>query len=945
MRRVYYIAVLIILSLLSLSVLGVRAAQAQEEPTPGVARVSLTHGDVTTMRGDSGDWVATTVNAPIVRGDKIATGERSHTEIQLDHANVLRLGDESEARIADLTRTQIQVQLAQGLMNYTVFKGNEADIEIDTPNVAVRPLREGSYRIQVNSEAETQVIVREGEAEVATPQGSTTVKKNELITIQGIDEPQYRIVQAPRRDDWDNWNRDRDKDIRDASSYRYANRYYTGAHDLDRYGRWVYVPDYEWCWTPYINLGWVPYRYGRWLWEPYWGWTWVSYEPWGWAPYHYGRWFLYANSWYWWPGYTYYGYYPTWAPAYVSFIGFGFGGRRWHFGFGFGFGSIGWLPLGPYDRYYPWHGRHNTYNVVNITNITNVTNVTNVNNGTRGRNTGNRPYVSNVQTALNNPRMREAITRVSAEDFVRGRVPGNRPAVDAQALREAGVVRGTLPAVPTRESLRPTDKVVEVASVRARGNQVDKFFSRRQPPAGPQPFNERAAEIREMMQKHNPLAGDHGTASAANANASRGGTAGSAALNAERTSQAQQERVGARGTGSELANGNRQAAAKAARNTIQNRNRESVTQQAGVSSPAAAKEASGANRPAASEQAVAKSAAANRPGWQRFGAGGAAPSPGGTARPETGKLIAQNTSSGAGQQNENRQTPAAEQTQRRGWERFGTGSARPAPGRSAATPPSTEGRAVSQSGKAATSGSQPKPANRATERPGWQRFGTGSGRPSSATQVQGRTSNAPKATPRETPKAQSAPRAGRAAPSSSSSAASERAAPRARSPSQPAPSEGSRSFTRSQPESQSSERPGWSRFSSRPEASRGGQSETRQSSPRGSERPPLQIRKPIVTEKPAPARRSAQGSGSGWSAPLSRSRSWSAPSVQRGGFEGSRSGSWSGSSRSSRSVAAPSSRGFSGGVSRGPSSGRISAGRSGGSPSGRSRSASPRGKR
>ena len=42
-----------------------------EDPGRGVARVSLTNGDITMQRGDSGDWIAAAVNAPMVTGDKI----------------------------------------------------------------------------------------------------------------------------------------------------------------------------------------------------------------------------------------------------------------------------------------------------------------------------------------------------------------------------------------------------------------------------------------------------------------------------------------------------------------------------------------------------------------------------------------------------------------------------------------------------------------------------------------------------------------------------------------------------------------------------------------------------------------------------------------------------------------------------------------------------------
>jgi hypothetical protein len=281
---------------------------------PGVARISLIHGDVSTQRGDSGEWSVAALNAPLVSGDRISSGLRSRTEVQLDHANILRLDADSQATMATLSRTHIQVQIGRGLADYTVFKDTEADVEINTPNVAVRPiLREGVYRIEVNSEGETRVIVRKGEAEIATPQGSTRVRKGELATVRGNDtEAVYQIADAPSKDSWDSWNNDRDHLIQDAQGWRHTNRYYVGSEDLDAYGRWVTVPEYGSVWAPGVGPGWAPYRAGRWVWEPYWGWTWISYEPWGWAPYHYGRWFQWAGSWVWWPGPIHARYRPIW---------------------------------------------------------------------------------------------------------------------------------------------------------------------------------------------------------------------------------------------------------------------------------------------------------------------------------------------------------------------------------------------------------------------------------------------------------------------------------------------------------------------------------------------------------------------------------------------------------------------------------------------------------
>ena len=246
-----------------------------------------------------------------------------------------------------------------------------------------------------------------------------------------------------------------------AESYRRTNRYYTGAADLDSYGRWDRVPDYGYVWVPRVTVGWAPYRHGRWVWTAYWGWTWTSYEPWGWAPYHYGRWFIHGSNWVWWPGPVTPFYRPVYAPAYVSFFGFGsHSGFSVGVSFGGGFGSIGWLPAGPCDFVTPWWGRHrNSFNVVNVTNITNVYNVHNVNVIAPLRH-GDRD--SNVHNMLINNQVRYGLSTVSADHFGRGR--DNVRTVSAAELRGAQLVTGNVPVVPSRESLRVSDRTVNTAA-------------------------------------------------------------------------------------------------------------------------------------------------------------------------------------------------------------------------------------------------------------------------------------------------------------------------------------------------------------------------------------------------------------------------------------------------------------------------------------------------
>ncbi len=480
---------------LALAGLPLLAQTGAAENSPVVAHVSLIKGDVSMERGDSNEWVAATVNTPLLTGDTIATGAGSRAEVQLDYSNVVRLDQNSEVKIADLTASRIQLQVSHGTADLAVLQGNQANAEVDTPNVAVEPLQDGTYRIDVNSDSLTLVTVRQGQAQISTPQGSTNLEEGQQITVEGSQNPQYRISTAPPLDSWDYWNRDRNGVIENAQNYNHVNRYYAGAQDLNTYGRWSYVPGYDWCWTPYVDAGWVPYSYGRWVWEPFYGWTWVSYDPWGWAPYHYGRWFFYGSSWFWWPGYVTPFYRPLWAPAYVSFFGFGYGYHRFSFGFGYGFSSIGWCPLGPRDRFHPWWGHGHSFNAFNFHD-----------HYGRGFDHGQRGFGgSNLALLASDRQIRRGLVTMPGDRFGRAAVRGNHQVVSEAMLSRADVVRGTLPVVPTRASLRVTNRAAIVPAVaRSRANNTH-FFSRRPAAAfnREHSFNSQAASIRRMVQTHN----------------------------------------------------------------------------------------------------------------------------------------------------------------------------------------------------------------------------------------------------------------------------------------------------------------------------------------------------------------------------------------------------------------------------------------------------------
>ena len=458
----------------------------------GVGRISMIHGEVSTQRGDSGDWSAAVLNQPVVNGDKVSTGAGGRAEVQLDFANILRLGSNAQANLAQFTQKYIQIQVGQGLANYSVFGEAEAEPEIDTPNVAVHPAhKDVVVRIEVRPDGDSLIIVRKGEAEISTPQGIAELKQGEMATVRGSGaDARYKVSPAPERDDWDRWNSDRDHMIHNADAWHHTNKYYVGAEDLDANGRWEDAPDYGQVWVPNEPDDWAPYRDGNWVYEPYYGWTWVGYEPWGWAPYHYGRWMWYGGAWAWWPGPVWgAGFYrPFWAPAYVSFFGFGGG---WGFGFGWGgWGGFGWLPIGPCDRFFPWWGGYGgRFGVVGVNRFGRLNRfggIAPLHGGTRFSNLAH----------INDAHIGRALSTVGAGKFGAGRVTAVA-ATHAQ-LSGAHMMTGNLPVVPTRASLSASGRAAAPSTIH---NTASQHFFGTPGTSHPQSFQQQTAHLQQSMQQ------------------------------------------------------------------------------------------------------------------------------------------------------------------------------------------------------------------------------------------------------------------------------------------------------------------------------------------------------------------------------------------------------------------------------------------------------------
>jgi hypothetical protein len=462
-KSIMSVACLAILA--SLSAPPARAQQDDDVIHQTVARVSFVEGDASYSRGDDPDeWQPAAINVPMSNGDRIYTADGSRAELQLQGAWV-RLSPGSDLTALNLTQDVKQFSLTGGTASFRVRRLRADDVfEVDTPNAAVTFEAAGDYRIDIDAEGNSRVAVRRGQSTIAAEGGQIPLSAGSAITIQGLDNPYYDVVDLTAPDAWDRWVSFRDARSSRMRSAPYVSADIVGTEDLDQYGRWSAIPNYGEVWSPAtVSADWAPYRDGQWMWQDPWGWTWVGAEPWGWAPYHYGRWVTYSSRWYWVPDGRRSA--VTYSPALVAFVG---GGPGWSasVAIGGGGGYVGWFPLAPRDPFVPWWGPRRSQ--ANVTNVTYV----------------NQTYV----------------TVVNQNTFVSGTRIANNYVRDPQIVRQvvsAPTVRGTIPIMPTAASIRVTAAGARPAPRPPAAVVNRAVVTRIAPPAAPAPFQAKMRVIQE----------------------------------------------------------------------------------------------------------------------------------------------------------------------------------------------------------------------------------------------------------------------------------------------------------------------------------------------------------------------------------------------------------------------------------------------------------------
>jgi hypothetical protein len=350
---------------------------APADPPARVGRLAQMTGTVSFHTADESQWQAATLNYPITSGNSLWTEPQAHAAIDIGSSRVY-LDSQTELDIGTLNDQGFQASLPRGAVFLRVGS-NDGGFEVDTPRGAVTISQPGHYEVVAgDADHPTTVTALDGSAQVAGPGLNMSVAAGQAAQLTG-QNPVTGTAGPAQQDAFTSYVAGVEQpyvapaptqQLAQRQTQQYVSPGMTGYQDLGQYGQWQQTPEYGPIWTPQVAFDWAPYRYGHWAYILPWGWTWVDDAPWGFAPFHYGRWVQIGRRWSWCPGVIVAQ--PIYAPALVDFFG-DVGG----IGISVGIGpSVGWVPLGPGEIWYPPY-RYSPRYVRNL-NITNV-NITNIN--------------------------------------------------------------------------------------------------------------------------------------------------------------------------------------------------------------------------------------------------------------------------------------------------------------------------------------------------------------------------------------------------------------------------------------------------------------------------------------------------------------------------------------------------------------------------------------
>ena len=208
MTLIHHTRKILSIAAISFATLGLApSASAQDEPPARVARVGYAYGNINFADAGSNEWVPLLANRPISTGDSVFVPGNGRAELQVG-ANALRLVEQTRISFINLNDDNIQIKLSQGSMVLRVRALQEKEnVEVSTPNLNFSIQEPGEYRINVNDDNTSTVIVRSGIGVAQGDRDVITLRAGEQTRFSGTNLNHTQIARVPPFDTFDQWQR------------------------------------------------------------------------------------------------------------------------------------------------------------------------------------------------------------------------------------------------------------------------------------------------------------------------------------------------------------------------------------------------------------------------------------------------------------------------------------------------------------------------------------------------------------------------------------------------------------------------------------------------------------------------------------------------------------------------------------------------------------------
>ena len=215
-------------------------------------------------RGES-DWQQLSITDDLDAGDRVRTANDGRVEILLNPGSYLRVGGDSEVELSNNTLSNLEVHLLRGtaVVEATGADGLELNINISTPHAKLAIVRQGLYRLNVDPNDGTELIVRKGRVILSDTQ-HTKVKGGNKVVFNAANVTVAKLTKEEKKvqEDIDTWSKERAETLAKANR-RLTDRMLSSAfatyRDWDPFSRsfglWFYNSQAR-CYT------FLPFYYG-----------------------------------------------------------------------------------------------------------------------------------------------------------------------------------------------------------------------------------------------------------------------------------------------------------------------------------------------------------------------------------------------------------------------------------------------------------------------------------------------------------------------------------------------------------------------------------------------------------------------------------------------------------------------------------------------------------